>query len=156
MSITGVIPLTENSGLIRRLESDPKRILRWSGTAVGDVSGGALQATMSVPTGLAAMFIAFSGEHNVADIDFFWQISVRSGVRVHGSGLKSVNTAGSSRSPEFAPKFCTVLAEPLIIVNCSVTNADTKTLTCSGYAYAWDLEDARNFPFRFLWPGVLG
>ncbi len=155
MSILGVIPLTRNSGLIRRLETDPKRILMWNGTSVGDATSGTLQATLTVPTGLACMFISFSAEFDVIDKDFFWQVGTVAG-RIYASGLKSINTDGSSRSPEFAPAFCTILADELIVTNVSVDNVDTKILTVAGYAYAWDLEDARNFPFRYLWPGVLG
>ncbi len=155
MSVTGAVALIRNTGLIQVSDLDPKRLLLWTGSVVGDATGGSLQGTATVPDGLAVLPLHFGATFNDADQDFEWEV-LAEGLRLAVSGVEGFNVAAVSVCGEYRPLAGTIIAEPTITFRCTVTNVDTKIMTPFIYAYAWDLQTARNLPFKFLWPGTLG
>jgi len=144
--------------LVQRNELDPELELLWTGSRAGDGSAGTALITMNVPVGKAIMWVTGGASVEAADKNFRWTIALGAGADpvLLQWGCEGFNIDGDSFSLEFSPRYCIMIAQAEIGIRVFTDNPGVgKDLVANGLAYAWDLQHARNLPFKFMWPGTL-
>ena len=155
MSVTATIAVVEDRGLIQRSRVDPQRVMRWVGTGTGDGTGGFLRGNCLVPAGNAALFVSISAISSIIDQNF--SVSITDGANpMFVNGYSGFNSQTSSFMQGFMPP-CILYDYDGLMARIEIDNPNvTETLSVFTVAYLWDMQTARNLPFKLLWPATLG
>jgi len=140
--------------LVQTNALDPEKLLLWTAASAGTVSGGLNVVTCTVPTGLAALWITLSGVIGGSSTSgLSYELANGTGTWVfHGVATVAMDTFATPAF--FDPPRILQLTETITGLIQSV-NTDGDTMTTRALAFAWDLQDARNIPQKFFWPGTL-
>ena len=156
MSVTAAVTLTQNLGLVQVTEADPKRLLKWTSTAVADAGGGRITSTVTVPAGLAVVWLNVSVQITGLTANNIAFAFAEDGATFLFGGMDASRAVDTFIAPSALE-----LPAPVILFGDSlacivvVDNNNTENLTVAATALAWDQETARQLPQRFLWPTIV-
>lgn len=155
MAVSGAIPLAFDLPLVQIIATDPQRQFIWSGTLIGDGSGGGNAVTCTVPDGFGVMFYHLGVEMDASSTSNVIYTINEVGDSVYLDGATAINVAVLNRPHCFVPPPVIFVRPPITLVAVS-DNVNLESIFVRCMAWAWDLQVARNLPQRFMWPAMVG
>lgn len=155
MSVSAAAAITASQQLVQITDLDPKRFIVMSGSVAGDGSGGSSIITATVPAGNAAFIIRMNS--NISGTGTASNLLYRvvfNGATINDSARAPLNVTGFQRYEDYTPAPVLWIPDTLA-VSANVDNINTQTHSFAVLMYLWELQDARNLPQRFFWPGTL-